>query len=488
MRNFGLTFKVVALFAVLCMIPSCAINPVTGKRQLMFMSEAQEIAIGTEYDPQVLAMFGVYPNDNLNGFVQKIGNELGAISHRPNLQYHVKVVDSPVVNAFAVPGGFIYLTRGIIAQLNNEAELVGVIGHEMGHITARHSASQQTKQTLGQLAVIGGMIVSPKLAELGEYAMQGLQLLFLKFSRDDERQADKLGAEYSSKIDYDAHKMADFFQVLNKMNMSDDEGGVPTFLSTHPDPGDRYNAVNEYATAWQQKLEFPNWKVNKENYLKLIDGIVYGEDPRQGYVEGNTFYHPEIKFMFSFPSGWQFQNSPIQIQMAPADGSAMMVFTFARGNSLQAAADSTLLGLGVTVQERQSITVNGLPAIAAISVQTGQDQSSGAQISNQLLSYFFNLNGSFFVLHGLTSSELFSKHFNTMQASMRSFAKLTDASKLNVKPDLLRIKKTTRTSTLGEFFRTMGVPSDKYAEFALLNNMELSDQVQAGQLVKIVSK
>lgn len=488
MKNLGLTVKVVALFAILCMIPSCAINPVTGKKQLMFMSEAQEIAMGAQYDPQVLATFGLYQDAALNAFVQKIGNEMGAISHRPNLQYHIKVVDSPVVNAFAVPGGYIYLTRGILAQLNNEAELVGVIGHEMGHITARHSVSQQTKQTLGQLAVIGGMIVSPKFAEMGEYAMQGLQLLFMKFSRDDEREADKLGAEYSSRISYDAHKMADFFQVLQKMNLSEEEGGVPTFLSTHPDPGDRYNSVNQHATAWQQKLQYPNWKVNKDSYLQLVDGIVYGEDPRQGYVEGNTFYHPELKFRFSFPSGWQFQNSPIQVQMAPADGSALMVFTFARGSSLQAAADSTLMGLGVTVKEKQAVTVNGLPAIAAVSVQTGQDQSTGAQVSNQLLSYFFNLNGSFFVLHGLTSSQQFSKYFNTMQASMKSFAKLTDASKINVKPDVLKVRKATRTSTLAEFFKTAGVPTSKYAEFALLNNMELTDQVQTGQMVKIVSK
>lgn len=488
MKNLGLTVKVVVLFAVLCMIPSCAINPVTGKRQIMFQSEAQEVAMGQAYDPQVLATFGVYPDAELNNFVQKIGDEMGLISHRPNLKYYIKVVDSPVVNAFAVPGGYIYLTRGILAQFNNEAELVGVIAHEMGHITARHSVSQQAKQTLGQLAVIGGMIVSPKLAEMGEMAMQGMQLLFLKFSRDNEREADKLGAEYSSKIYYDAHKMADFFQVLQKMNLSEEEGGVPTFLSTHPDPGDRFNSVNQHATEWQQKLQAANWKVNKDSYLQLIDGVVYGEDPRQGYTEGNTFYHPELKFRFNYPAGWQFQNSPIQVQMAPTDGSALMVFTFAAGNSLQTAADSTLMQLGVTVQERQSVTVNGLPAIATVSVQTSQDQSTGQQVSNQLLSYFFNLDNRYYVLHGLTSGTNFTKVFPTMQASMKSFARLTDASKINVKPDLLRVKKATRTTTLSDYFRTMGVPADKYAEYALLNNMALSDQVRVGQFVKIVSK
>lgn len=488
MKSLNLSVKVVMLLAVLVMIPSCAINPVTGKRQIMFMSEAQEIAMGQSYDPQVLATFGVYPNQKLQTYVQQLGDEMGKISHRPNLQYHVKVVDSPVVNAFAVPGGYIYLTRGILAQFNNEAELVGVLGHEMGHVTARHSVSQQTKQTLGQLALIGGMILSPQLAEMGETAMQGLQLLFLKFSRDDEREADKLGAEYTSKVGFDAHKMADFFQVLNKMNMSESEGGVPTFLSTHPDPGDRETAVNQYATQWQQTLQNSNWKVNRESYLQLVDGIVYGEDPRQGYVEGNTFYHPELKFRYNFPSGWKFENSPIQVQMAPADGSALMLFTFVPGSNLQVAADSALLQLGVTVQERQNVTVNGLPAIATVSVQTGQDQSTGQQVSNQLLSYFYNLNGSFFVLHGLSTSQNFSKLFPVMQASMSSFARLTDASKINVKPDYLRVKKVAKAGTVAETFKALGVPADKYKEVAFLNNMELTDRLAAGQMIKIVSK
>ncbi len=332
------------------------------------------------------------------------------------------------------------------------------------------------------------MIVSPKLAEMGEMAMQGLQLLFLKFSRDNEREADALGAEYSSKISYDAHKMADFFQVLQKMNLSEEEGGVPTFLSTHPDPGDRYNSVNQHATEWQQKLQGANWKVNKDSYLQLVDGIVYGEDPRQGYTEGNTFYHPELKFRFNYPAGWQFQNSPIQVQMAPTDGSALMVFTFAQGSNLQVAADSTLLQLGVTVQERQSVTVNGLPAIATVSVQTSQDQSTGQQVSNQLLSYFFNLDNRYYVLHGLTSGANFTKVFPTMQTSMKSFARLTEASKINVKPDYLRLRKAPKTAALSEIFRTFGMPADKYKEYALLNNMELTDQVQTGQLIKTVGK
>jgi len=474
--------------AALLLIPSCAVNPVTGKKQLMLMSESQEIALGAQYDPSVLATFGEYKDAGLEAFIQTTGNQMGLLSHRPKLQYHFKILDTPVINAFAVPGGYIYFTRGILAMLNNEAELVGVIGHEMGHITARHTASQQTKQTLGQVLLIGGMIASKKFASVAEQAFQGMQLLFLKFSRDNEREADRLGVEYSSRVSYDAHKMADFFQVLNKMSLAEEHGGIPTFMSTHPDPGDRYNSVNASATEWQQKLKYAEWKVNTDNYLRLVDGIVYGEDPRQGYVEGTTFYHPELKFQFTYPDGWQFQNSPIQVQMAPKDGNAMVAFTFAVGNTLQAAADSALAGLGVTVLEKQAIKVNGLPAIAAVSTRVNQDQSTGAQSTIQILSYFIEFNRTFYVFHGVSAQASFNTYLPMMKNTMGSFSQITNPAKLVVKPDYLRVKKVTRAGSLNEVFKSLGVPAEKYKDYALLNNMELTDQIPVGKMIKIVAK
>jgi len=488
MKSTSVISKMILLAVIGLMIPSCAINPVTGKKQIMFMSENQELAMGAQYDPEVIATFGEYKHDKLLNFIQSQGTEMGKISHRPSLEYHLKILDSPVVNAFAVPGGYIYLTRGILAQLNNEAELAGIIGHEMGHITARHSASQQTKQTLGQLLLIGGMIASEKFASVANYAFQGMQLLFLKFSRDNEREADRLGVEYATKIKYDAHKMADFFQVLAKMQLSEEEGGVPTFMSTHPDPGDRYNTVHSLASEWQASMGGTDWKVNKDSYLQMIDGIVYGEDPRQGYVEGNVFYHPELKFRFVFPAGWQFQNSPIQVQMAPTDGKALIVFSFAQGKSLQEAAQNVIGSMGVTVQESKSGTVNGMNALAVISQQVNQDQSTGQQTALQILSYFIDYAGTYYVFHGLTAATDFNAAFSTLQSTMTSFAQLTDPSKINVQPDYLRVKKVTRASTLAEAFRTFGVPAAKHQECAFLNNMELTDKVQAGSLIKIVSK
>jgi len=488
MKKYFIPLKISLFFFIILIVFSCAVNPVTGKKQLMLMSEEQEIQMGLSYDPQVISTFGEYKSDNLLNFIQTKTKEMGTISHRPNLEYHIKILDSPVVNAFAVPGGYIYLTRGILAQLNNEAELMGIIGHEMGHITARHSVSQQTKQQLGQLFLIGGMIASEKFAQYAEYAMQGMQLLFLSFSRDNEREADALGVEYSSKISYDAHKMADFFQVLNKMSMAESEGGVPTFLSTHPDPGDRYNSVHQTSSEWQTKLNYPEWKVNQESYLQMINGIIYGEDPRQGFVEGNTFYHPELKFRYTFPAGWKYENTPTQVNMGPSDGKALMVFTLASDQALQTAADNTLQQLGLTLLETKNTTVNGMQAKAIVSRQVNEDQSTGQQSSNLVLSYFIQYSPYIYVFHGVSAESDFNTYFNMMESSMKTFARLTDPSKLNIKPTKLLVKKSPRTGTLASILSYYGVPQTKQEEVAFLNNMELNSTVQAGKLVKVLGQ
>ena len=488
MKRINIYLKISFLLAAIIIAVACAINPVTGKRQIMLMSEAQELALGAQYDPQVVATFGEYKNDMILSFLKERTTEMGKISHRPNLVYHIKILDSPVVNAFAVPGGYIYLTRGILAQLNNEAELIGVLGHEMGHITARHSASQQTKQQLGQMVLMGTMIVSEKLAQYASYAMQGMGLLFLKFSRDNEREADQLGVEYSSRIGYDAHKMADFFHVLEKMSMAESVGGVPTFLSTHPDPGDRYNSVNNQATAWQDSLNLPSWKVNSDDYLQMIDGIVYGEDPRQGYTEDNVFYHPALKFKFSYPAGWNVENTPTQVNFAPADSKALMIFTLSSQRSLKAAADSTIAQLGLTVSETGQTTVNSMPAIRVLSQQVSQDQTTGAQSVTQILSYFIDYNNMFYILHGVSADTDFNTYSTAFESSMKSFSILVDASKINVKPKRIMIKKVNRAGSLEDAFTYYGMKQDRMQELALLNNLDLTDQVQEGKLIKIIGE
>jgi predicted Zn-dependent protease len=488
MKKIKSIITVSLIATAVALIWSCAVNPVTGKTQLMFVTEEQEVAMGLQYDPQVIATFGEYKNDNLLRFLQTRGDEMGKISHRPGLQYHVKILDSPVVNAFAVPGGYIYLTRGILAQLNNEAELIGVLGHEMGHITARHSVSQQSKQQLGTLLLIGGMIASEQLAQYAEYAMQGMQLLFLSFSRDNEREADRLGVEYSSKIGYDAHKMADFFQVLQKMNMEATQGGVPTFLSTHPDPGDRYNSVNQQATEWQQKLNSTIFKVNADNYLQMIDGIVYGEDPRQGFADGGVFYHPELRFKFTMPAGWAMENLPTQVNMAPSDGKAIVVFTLSAQKTLNEAAQNAADKLGLTVLESKQTTVGSMPALAVASKIVSQDQSTGQQQTVMLLSYYIDYNNQIYLFHGVSTEADFRNYIPVLESTMKSFSVLTDPARLSVKPQRVHVKKVQRTGTLADALAYYGMKKEKMNELALLNNLELTDQVQAGKLIKIVGE
>ena len=485
--NQIIAFAIVFL-ALSLLVPSCAVNPVTGKKQVVLMSESQEIALGAQYNPTVISTFGVYDNEALTSFITAEGEKMGKISHRPTLQYHFKILDSPVVNAFAVPGGYIYFTRGILAQFNNEAELMGVLGHEMGHVTARHSVSQQTKQTLGQVLLVGGMVVAPGLAEYAEYAMQGMQLLFLKYSRDNEREADRLGVEYASKIGYDANKMADFFNVLNKMSMGSEHGGVPTFLSTHPDPGDRYNAVKTSTTEWQQKLGATAWKVNGNEYLKLIDGLVYGDDPRQGFVENNVFYHPEMKFKYPVPAGWQFENSPLQVSMAPKDGKAVMAFLLSDKKTAEEAAQGFVTEMKVTVLENKKLTVNGMPAVAVVSQQTSQDQQTGAQSVVKFLSYFIQYNGQVFSFHGVAADADFNNFVPDFRATMEKFDKLTDPAKLNVKPKRIKIYEVKNQQTLADIFKNQKVAQDKMKELALLNNLELTDKVEKGRLIKLIGE
>mgnify|MGYP001791885159 FL=1 len=280
--------------ALFCCV-SCSRNPVTGKRDFMLLSKKGEVALGQQSDPGIIASYGLYEDDKLQRYIDSKGRQMARISHRPELNYQFRILDSPVVNAFAVPGGYVYFTRCILAHFNNEAEFVGVLGHEIGHITARHSAKQYSKQIVAQLGLAVGMVFSPTFREFGDLAQSGVGLLFLKFGRDAESQSDQLGVDYSTKIGYDACEMANFFNTIHRIQ--EDAGvEIPTFLSTHPDPQDRNQRVEQMARAAQRRQMGKKFKVNRESYLNMIDGLVYGEDPRQGYLENAVFYLPELKF------------------------------------------------------------------------------------------------------------------------------------------------------------------------------------------------
>ncbi len=475
----------VCISASILLTNACAVNPVTGKKQIVLMTESQEIAMGADADPQIVAQYGLYENKILQDFITQKGKEMAAVSHRPELKYEFKIVDSEVLNAFAVPGGYVYFTRGIMAHFNNEAEFAGVLGHEIGHITARHSVSQQSKAILGQVGLIGSIILVPQMAEFAEPLSQGLGLLFLKFGRDAERQSDELGVEYSSRIGYDAKEMAGFFNTLERQRSGTESAELPDFMSTHPNPGERNIAVSKLSEEWKKKLNLTNPKTNRDSYLKKIEGLIYGEDPKQGYLENSIFYHPELKFQFQTPQGWNYQNTPQKVQLAPKDGKALLMMTLATGNSLQEAANNVIQKNNLQVIESNPIKVNGLNAISMTAdVKADQQQTS----SVRTLSYLIEHNKNIYLILGASSVNDFNNYSQYFLQSMKNFKELKDTSKLNKQPERIRIKPVKQSGTLKQALSSYNMAEKRMEEISLLNGMLLTDRVQAGSLIKILGQ
>lgn len=480
-------YALIGCLSAFLLFNSCARNPVSGKRQVVLMSEAQEIAMGKEADPQIIAQYGLYENQELQNFITQKGKAMAAISHRPNLDYQFRIVDSDILNAFAVPGGYVYFTRGIMAHFNNEAEFAGVLGHEIGHVAARHSVEQQRNAILGQLGLIAGIVISPELARFAESASQGLGLLLLKFGRDAERESDRLGVEYSTKIGYDAQQMAGFFNTLERKGAESGAAELPSFLSTHPNPGERNVTVARLATEWKQKQNLTNPQVNRNEYLKRIEGLIYGEDPKGGFLEGNVFYHPVLKFQFPIPANWSYQNSPQRVQLASKDGKALMMLMAAQGQSLQQAASAALQQYQLRAVDSREVTVNGLQAIAVVADQQSQQQQQAAA-TVRTLSYFIQFGGTIYHLIGVSSVADFNAFTSFFTNSMQNFKELTEASKLNKKPERVRIKTVRQEGTLDQSLRSFNVPAKRLEEFSLLNGMKLTDKVTAGMLIKVIEE
>jgi predicted Zn-dependent protease len=477
------------LSASLLISNSCAVNPVTGKKQIVLMSESQEIAMGAAADPEIVAQYGRYEDKILQDFITQKGNEMAAISHRPDLKYEFKIVDSEVLNAFAVPGGYVYFTRGIMAHFNNEAEFAGVLGHEIGHITARHSVSQQSKAILGQVGLIGSMILVPQVAEFAEPLSEGLGLLFLKFGRDAERQSDELGVEYSSKIGYDAKEMAGFFNTLERQSSGSESEELPDFLSTHPNPGDRNMAVSKLSDEWKKKLNLIDPKVSRESYLKKIEGLIYGEDPKQGFLENDVFYHPVLKFQLNTPKGWNYQNKPQELEFAPKDGKAIIIMTLIPGKSLEEAVSNVVEKNNLQVLESNQITVNGLNALSILAdVKVEQQKQQQQAPTVRTLSYLIQYNDNIYHILGASSVTDFNSYSENFLQTMKNFKELKDASKLNKQPERIRIKPVKQSGTLKQALNSYNMPEKKQEEISLLNGMLLTDKVLAGSLIKILGK
>ena len=477
-----LSHALTAALAVLLLLASCAKNPVTGKRQLA-ISEESEIAMGKQSDPQIVATMGVYDDDELQAFINRLGQAMAAESHRPNLDWTFRIVDSDVVNAFAVPGGYVYFTRGILAHFNNEAEFAGVLGHEIGHVTARHSAAQIRKQQVAQVGMIAGALASNTVRQNFDAVNQGMQLLFLKYGRDAESQSDELGVEYSTDLGYDANYMAGFFETIGRLQQ---EAGVdiPSFLSTHPDPANREQRVRRLAEKYQAAHPGEEDEVGRESYLRLIDGIIYGKDPKQGFVEGGMFYHPVLRFKFAVPQGFAVANSPQAVQMQAPEGDAAVIFSLAQGETPEQAAQAWAQQNQVQPQRGGATRINGLDAYQ-LSGRAGDGQQS------PLIDYaatFIAYGGNIYNFTTIAVAQRASRYASTLSRTVESFDELRDPRYLNREPERVAVKRVPANTTLQAFLQQQGTPADRMTELAILNGMELNTPLQAGAFVKTVER
>jgi predicted Zn-dependent protease len=466
-----------AVFALA--VTGCAVNPVTGERQLALISEQQEIALGADSAKEVQQSIGFIPDAGLQSYVATVGKSMAVHSERPDLPWEFHVVDDPSPNAFALPGGYIFITRGLMDLITNEAELAAVLGHEIGHVTARHSVTQLSRAQLAQLGLGLGSILSPEIAQLGQLASQGLGLLFLKYGRDAERQADELGFRYMLAQGYQVSQMAQVFAALEQSSKLAGASPLPDWLSSHPSEPERIANTEARIAALPQTPR--DLKVGRDDYLPHINNLVYGSNPRNGFFRGDWFYHPELAFRFAIPEDWQRQNLTEAVQAISPQKDAAAQLTIAKAASPAAAAQTFLSQQGVQVLGTTRRDLDGNPAVIGEFQVAAQNGAVHGYVTE--------------VMHGNTVYELiayapaaaFAAQQRTLERIVTSFSTVRDRDILGVQPRRVEIVKLPRAMTLRQF-------ADRYPssieldELGLINQIDSPDrEIMAGTLLKRVT-
>jgi predicted Zn-dependent protease len=347
----------------------CAVNPATGEQSFTpFMSQAEELRIGREQHPKVLKEFGgVYADRSLAAYVDHVGQSLVRHSELPNFRFTFTVLNTPVVNAFALPGGYVYITRGLMALASDEAELAGVLAHEIGHITARHSAQRYSQSVVAGLglAVLGAVIGSSEVVDLASF---GAQAVLQGYSRDQELEADTLGLRYVARAGYAADAVAGFLAKLNAHSALESEirgrpGEADRFdiMATHPRTVDR---VQRAQAAAGSSVGVP--VRNREAYLRAIDGMLFGDDPDEGFIRGPVFSHPKLGFRFEVPTGFRLVNGSQHVTAHGPDD-AVIVFDAARQRQRGSVVGylGSIWAQNLQLSDMESLDVNGMPAATA---------------------------------------------------------------------------------------------------------------------------
>jgi len=470
-----------AVAGALSALAACATNPVTGKRELVLISEQQEIAMGQQSAAEVEQSIGLVPDSALQNYVQRVGIGLARASQRPNLPWQFRVVKDATPNAFALPGGYIFVTRGLMGLMTSEAELATVLGHEIGHVTARHQVRSLTRAELAQAGLAVGSMLSQTIARYGQLASSGLQLLFLKYSRGDEAQADELGFGYAYRARYDVGEMGDVFATLDRYVGKQTAGkgsGLPSWLETHPSGPDRVAAVNRRLAALGDSAR--GLVVRRNEYLHRLDNLAYGDDPRDGFFQGSRFVHPDLRFQISFPQGWKTQNQPESVVGASPNQDAVMELTLDTIAPAAQAMRALASGQGIQVADAANQTLNGVPAVTGVfQAQTQQGVVTG-------IAEFLDYGGHTYRILAYTPSQAFTSYRPSMEQAARSFAPLTDPALLAVQPRRIRLVSADRRMTLADF-NTRFPSTIGLDELAIINQLpDGSAFVSAGTLVKRV--
>lgn len=490
-------FRITPYIASLILLVGCSMgfggcslskNPVTGKKRALAYSWEEERQIGAQADQQIRGTYGFYDDDEVQAYVDRVGQRVLAESHlrRPdtdpvfkNTPVVFRVLDSPVVNAFALPGGYVYVTRGLLYHLENEAQLAVVLGHEIGHVAARHASQRAFEQQLGQIGLIGGAILGQEALGLpaGDLLQLGgtaTQLLFLSYSRGDERESDELGVEYAARAGYAAAEGSEFFRSLKRIG---DKSGqsVPGFLSTHPDPGEREQRIVELAR------QYTGNEVDRDVHLNAIEGIVLGENPRQGFEKNNVFYHPDLRFQFPIPSGWKMVNQASQVVLMEPNQRALVGFTFSQANSPQAAASEFAQQQGLQVVDSGRTSSNGMSAYYV--VFDAQTQQGGTLRG---ISYFVEYDGQVYSFLGYTQREQYDSYENDFLRTMRGFDNVTDRSVLNVQPRRVAVESVNRRAPFQQFVDPGDLPTEiDVRDMAIINQTDVNTTMSTGRRLKL---
>lgn len=452
---------------------ACAVNPATGERQLSLISEQQEVQMGREAAKSVRQTLGFVDDAQLQDYVGRVGSRLARGSERPELPWEFHVVDDPVPNAFALPGGFIYVTRGMLNLMTSEAQLASVLGHEIGHVTGRHSVNQLSKQQLAQIGLGLGSVLVPEVRPFQSLLGGGLGLLFLKYSRDHEREADTLGFEYIQEQRYDVTEFADVFRALEQ-SAPEGEGALPGWLTTHPAPGERVKTAEARAV---EVGDVARARVGRDDYLRQIDDLVYGKDPRDGFFRDGTFYHPRLRFQVQFPSGWQTENLAEAVIAAAPENRAMIQLTLAGRRSPQDALAQFYQNTGVQPGSAARATVNGQPAaLGQFQARTDQGVIGG-------LVGFVTYRNQTYQMIGYSAAQQYDEYATAFERAIRSFAPATTTNVLDVEPQRIDVVQLSNPTTVREFVRQRGSPVSA-DEIALINQVGDSNALLPAGLVK----